>query len=106
MTEPDPAGPSFQPGHCSDHPRLALATHREAGIRWYASTDPAVVCLHADHAADPYGADRCAWCGGRLIPVGTVRWLVSDRKAYCSALHRLHAFRARSRAAAAAEAKR
>jgi hypothetical protein len=84
--------PALQPGTCSAH-GLELITHEAAGFRrYYYGDPPAIVCPDPDHTdAD---RERCRWCGGPLIPPGVPRWSVSERRQYCSANHRLKAFRA------------
>lgn len=88
----------IRPGHCSDHPNQPLVTHRQAGQRYWGVHDPAVVCVMCIADGNLDGRLRCVWCGGRLVPPGTPSWSLSERRAYCSPLHRLQAFRARQRA--------
>lgn len=83
-----------EPGYCSEHPNQELVTARQAGYRVY-GVSPATFCIDPTHTDND--RQRCRWCGGLLIVPGTPRWAVSERRAYCSANHRLKAHRARPR---------
>lgn len=81
------------PGYCADHPNQRLVTHRAAGLRSYGTRNE-VVCPDPAHGYTD--RERCRWCGGPLVdPAETTRR--SPRRAYCSPLHRLHAFRSKQR---------
>ena len=88
------APPAVKPGYCSDHTNQRLVSHRAAGLRRY-SADTETICPSTDH--DDNDRERCRYCGGRLIPDGTPRWQVSDRREFCIPNHRLRAFRERTK---------
>lgn len=96
MTLDQPAAvsedPGVTPGYCSIHTNQRLVTHRAAGLRAYGTT-VATVCPDPSHGY--LDRERCRWCGGPLIQPTERRSSVSPRREYCSALHRLHAHRAR-----------
>lgn len=83
-----------RPGHCTLHPAQALVSHRAANLRRWGE-DPRTICVMC--LADDRVGERCTWCGGPLFPPETRPWQVSDRRAFCSPLHRLQAHRARTK---------
>lgn len=83
--------PAAAPGYCSDHPTQRLVSHRAAGLRSY-GTRTEVVCPDPSHGYTD--RERCRWCGGPLVDPAEIHRR-SPRRAYCSANHRLRAFRSR-----------
>lgn len=97
-------------GTCSEH-REPLVTREQYGVRdrWSREGNRvAIVCPNASHGEPykgwygnghqpPMAALRCGWCGGPLYPPDTSQFDVRLRRAYCTELHRLQAFRYRRR---------
>jgi hypothetical protein len=96
LPEPVAGDAGVTPGYCSDHPNQRLVTHRAARLRAYGVT-VATICPSLDH--DFLDRERCRWCGHELVGPTEPRSSVSPRRAYCTPLHRLQAFRAARKAA-------
>ena len=81
--------PLVEPGRCAIHGD-ELLTHKRAGYRHYGAP-VAVVCPNPEHTDND--RERCRYCGGPLVPPGTPRWTVSERRQFCSPADRLRYFR-------------
>lgn len=77
------------PGRCAIHGD-ELLTHKRAGYRHYGAP-VAVVCPNPEHTDND--RERCRYCGGPLVPAGTPRWTVSERRQFCTPADRLRYFR-------------